>query len=596
MHFLFLVQFWAFLGLSTAAALPAADDEGKALVIRQTSTSAGATHTTPPDSQCTNGPLTRTCWSNGYSAATDYDVSWPNTGVVRSYHLTITNTTMAPDGHPREVFAINGQYPGPTIIGDWGDTLQITVTNNLQNNGTSIHWHGVRQWHSNQMDGTNGITECPLAPGQSRTYTFLCTQYGTTWYHSHYSDQYTDGVVGTIIINGPATSNYDIDLGTLAITDWYYTPAFTLAPLISSGAIRGAPPGNNVLINGTNVNSTGGGQYHANTITSGKRYRLRIVNTATADGYKVSLDGHPFTVISADFVPVKPWTTSWLFVGIGQRYDVVIWANQPISSYWFHAVYQAPCGNNLNANAVSIFTYTGANSTIPTTGRNNTPPSTDCNDPNSSLVPYWKSNVTQWTTVPSSSNLTVSLAIVANANNQTQVQWNLNFTSMVVDWEKPTLQYVIDGNTSYPKSLNLIDLPTANTWSFWVIQEISGGPAPGTPHPIHLHGHDFYVLGAGVGIFSDPTALNYINPPRRDVAMLPAQGYLVLAFLTDNPGAWLFHCHIAWHIQLGLGAQFLEQKSKILSTLDLGADWKNECSTWDAYYNRAVYKESDSGL
>ncbi len=46
---------------------------------------------------------------------------------------------------------------------------------------TSIHWHGVRQYKSNIFDGTNGITECPIPPGGSRTYTFLATQYGTSW-------------------------------------------------------------------------------------------------------------------------------------------------------------------------------------------------------------------------------------------------------------------------------------------------------------------------------------------------------------------------------------------------------------------------------
>lgn len=55
------------------------------------------------------------------------------------------------------------------------------------------------------MDGTNGITECPIAPGASKTYTFLLTQFGTSWYHSHYSAQYGDGVLGAIVIAGPAT-------------------------------------------------------------------------------------------------------------------------------------------------------------------------------------------------------------------------------------------------------------------------------------------------------------------------------------------------------------------------------------------------------
>jgi len=65
-----------------------------------------------------------------------------------------------------------------------------------------------------------------------------------------------------------------------------------------------------------------------------------------------------------------------------------------------------------------------------------------------------------------------------------------------------------------------------------------------------MHGHYFYVLGSGTGVFSDPDSLAYNNPLRRDVAMLLANGYLVIAFITDNTGAWLMHCHIAWHIGL----------------------------------------------
>lgn len=81
-----------------------------------------------------------------------------------------------------------------------------------------MHWHGLRQFHTNEMDGTNGVTECPIPPGASRRYTFQATQYGTSWYHSHFTVQYGDGVLGAIQINGPASANYDIDLGPYAIS------------------------------------------------------------------------------------------------------------------------------------------------------------------------------------------------------------------------------------------------------------------------------------------------------------------------------------------------------------------------------------------
>ncbi|KAG9787986.1 Laccase [Exophiala dermatitidis] len=601
---LFLSLVSLLLSQSLAAFIPEAelvqiDNHVVRRQVSSTSTKAATTTTQKADSQCTNGPLTRQCWGNGFSIATNYDNTWPNTGKVVQYHLEVTNTTMALDGVSRPVYAINGQYPGPTIRASWGDTLQITVKNSLTTNGTSMHWHGLRQWHSNHMDGTNGVTECPLAPGQSRTYTFLCTQFGTTWYHSHYSDQYSDGVVGTMIIDGPATSNYDVDLGTYPINDWYYRPAFELAPLIQSGGFpRGPPPGDNILINGTNVNINGtAGKYGRTSLTKGKKYRLRLINTSTNDNFKVGLDGHNFTVITADFVPIVPFTTQWLFLGIGERYDVIINANQPVGSYWFHVVPQSGCSSNSNTNALSIFSYVGANSTTPSNAtRTNVPPGgPDCSDPNKNLVPYVKLNVPDNYTIPQESHLDVGFAIIQNQAQQTLFQWNLNFTAIQVPWNKPTLQYVLDSNTTYPPNMNLISLPNANAWSYWVIQAVAT-IGPPIPHPIHLHGHDFYVLGADTGIFNNSQTLNYKNPPRRDVAMLPASGYLVIAFITDNPGAWLMHCHIGWHVGLGLGAQFLEEPDQIRSTLGIGQDWKQECAQWNSYASTAIYAEADSGL
>lgn len=130
---------------------------------------------------CKNGPNNRQCWSPGFDINTDFDTNWPDTGVTRQYSFDITNGTAAPDGIPRDTFLINGQYMGPTIYADWGDYVEVTVTNYLQDNGTGIHWHGVRQWHSNYEDGVPGVTECPLAPGQSKVYRWQATQYGTSW-------------------------------------------------------------------------------------------------------------------------------------------------------------------------------------------------------------------------------------------------------------------------------------------------------------------------------------------------------------------------------------------------------------------------------
>lgn len=130
-----------------------------------------------PDGDCTHGPFTRACWKDGYSIATDFDEKFPTNGRTATYNLEFTNGTCNPDGNgDRLCLLINGQYPGPTITAEWGDHLEINVKNSMQDNGTSVHWHGVRQYGSVADDGVNGITECPLAPGDLKTYRFQVTQ------------------------------------------------------------------------------------------------------------------------------------------------------------------------------------------------------------------------------------------------------------------------------------------------------------------------------------------------------------------------------------------------------------------------------------
>ena len=123
------------------------------------------------------------------------------------------------------------------------------------------------------------------------------------------------------------------------------------------------------------------------------------------------------------------------------------------------------------------------------------------------------------------------------------------------------------------------------------LPEIPGAYIPDS-HPIHLHGHDFVILdqcvptdkdGAGCNVAN--ASINLNNPTRRDVAMLPDGGYLILAFKADNPGVWIMHCHIAFHASLGLATQIIENKAQIPKFLGLG--WDDElipmCEAWNKW-------------
>jgi len=547
-----------------------------------------------PTNGCNFGPSSRGCWQGGLNIDTDMDEHWPNTGKVVKYHLEITNETLAPDGFARPVFAINGKFPGPTLVADWGDTLEITVTSKITANGTSMHWHGMRQLGSCEMDGVNGITECPIAPDETRVYRFKATQYGTTWYHSHYSVQYGDGIWGTIIIRGPSTANYDIDLGVLPFTDWFHAPTFTVNA--ASLHANGPPTADNLLVNGT-MTSTYGGAYAVTNLTPGKLHLLRLANVGINNWVHVGLDGHKFTVVAADFVPIEPYEATSLSISVGQRYDVIINATQPVGNYWLRVGTGGTCdGPNTNAaNIRSIFRYAGAPSVNP----NSTaaaPLPTGCYD--EKVVPYVKTQVPQ--DVPD--EMKVGFTTTFGGGNL--VQWLVNDIPIAVDLEYPTLQSVSDKNLTFDPSRHVFKVGEKNKWQYWVIQQAPNTPP--LPHPIHLHGHDFYVLDqqASANWTGDISRLITNNPIRRDTAALPAGGYLVLAFESDNPGAWLMHCHIPFHVAGGLAVQFLERADEIVGSIgDLGP-MRQGCKNYekwaDTYHgagvNGSILIPGDSGL
>jgi len=218
--------------------------------------------------------------------------------------------------------AVNGSIPGTTIIADWGDWVIIHLTNSLPtdgHHGTSLHIHGIRNNYTNQMDGVTSITQCPTVPGENYTYKWRATQYGSSWYHFHFGLQAWEGIFGSIVINGPATANYDEDLGNRLLTDWGHQ---TADERYIQAEIKGAISSDNGLINGTNVWLEDGdadqvGTRFSTSFEAGKSYRLRLVNTAVDTQFKFSIDNHTMTVIASDFVPIGPYQTTVLEIGMG---------------------------------------------------------------------------------------------------------------------------------------------------------------------------------------------------------------------------------------------------------------------------------------
>ncbi|KAK3984630.1 laccase [Cladorrhinum sp. PSN332] len=590
-------------------------------------------------SRCSK-PDNRQCWLKNadgrvYDIHTDYEAEWPESGITREYYIEVENKTINADGIDNTGGkVVNGSYPGPWLKACWGDVIKVTVKNKLQHNGTTMHWHGFRQLNSTEMDGVNGVTQCPIAPEETFTYTFRATQYGTSWYHSHYSLQYADGLHGPITVFGPSSANYDKGRDPIIVTDWSPRSAFEdwqreLVPKPSF------PKMNSVLINGQ---GNFAGAFDRNkfsmSVEKGKKYLLRIINTSVDTTYILSIDNHNLTVTTTDFVPIKPYNTNRVVVGIGQRYHAVLDAtpidNGALSAegnYWIRAIPADGCKGFEDGNEPDerqgVLRYNATSTGVPTSFRDSGKAfDTQCRDEHfHKLHP-----VVKWDVAPfelSSLPTEDSKWDVGKMNHPDRPERGDNFTwwalgnhPLWLNFSDPTLLNL--SSTTWQDDYVVVSKNgTADTWVYLVVTGPSGLTVPvganrsffPVAHPMHLHGHDFALLAQGTDLdeLAKPGAvkLKFDNPPRRDVVLLPTGGYVVIAFKADNPGAWLFHCHIPWHASSGLALQILERQEDLraMMTEERLAETRRGCQKWDEWvsdpknhYNPKGPFQDDSGI
>ncbi|KAI8297329.1 hypothetical protein K4K59_003506 [Colletotrichum sp. SAR11_240] len=458
------------------------------------------------------------------------------------YYLEVDEMSIDGDGviNP-EGKVFNQTYPGPWIQACWGDNIIVTVKNKLRYNGTTIHWHGLRQLNIMDMDGVNGVTQCPIAPNDTFTYEFRARQYGTSWYHSHYSLQYADGLAGPITIYGPSSANYDEGRDPILVTDWNHRSAFQDWQRELT-ALPDIPKMNSVLINGVgNFAGSFPKERFNMTVEKNRKYMLRVINTSVDTTWIFSIDNHNFTVMTTDFVPIEPYNATHIVIGIGQRYHVVLhakptdWDKMPASSdgnYWIRMVPAHGCKGFEQGNE-------------PDERQGILPPSMYYNigKQNELERPALMNNFSWWSFGKDPLWLNFSNPTILNLDNTT---WDKDYVVVTEDKKDDWVYLVITAPEKSPKGSSRSFFPVA--------------------HPMHLHGHDFALLAQGKNsskLASNEVTLKFDNPPRRDVALLPAGGYLVVAFKADNPGSWLFHCHIAWHASSGLALQILERQEDL---------------------------------
>lgn len=315
------------------------------------------------------------------------------------------------------------------------------------------------------MDGVPSVTQCPIAPGDTQTYKWRAVQYGSSWYHSHFSVQAWDGIFGGILINGPATADYDVDLGHVFLNDWSHQTADVLA---LEATYTRLPILDNCLINGTNTwtqdNGTVVGSRFETTFVANTSYRIRLVNGAANTHFRFTIDNHTMEIIASDFVPIIPYNTTDLSIGMGQRYDIIVTALNATTAgnYWIRAIPQESCSSNDNVdNILGIIRYDSVSTDDPTTSAYSDLVDSCDDEDASNLAPYLPVDVG---TVTSEDEEDAEMSIT------TSVKWNMNDVSFVSEWGYPTVMAIAEGNDQWTDAKHAWVLPTANEWVMMVIQ------------------------------------------------------------------------------------------------------------------------------
>jgi FtsP/CotA-like multicopper oxidase with cupredoxin domain len=400
-----------------------------------------------------------------------------------------------------------------------------------------------------------------------------------------------------MIIHGPSNADYDIDLGPVFLSDYYHQEYFEIVESVvgGTGVSNPRPQSDNNLINGkmtfdcstvadgddTKCDDNAG--ISKFKFTTGKTHRLRLINAGGEGLQRFSIDGHNLTIIANDYVPIEPYTTNVVTLGIGQRSDVLVTATgKSDSAYWMRSNISTACSGANQPYAVAAIYYDQADTTLaPDSQAWDVPdPGTCANDDLSLTVPYYKIGTDQPET-------TQTYEINYHVNSTGSLLWTLDGTSMRVDYNAPVLQLASQGNYSYPEEWNVRNFGSNSS-----IRVIVNNPTPAA-HPMHLHGHNMQILAEGSGTW-DGTIVRSSNPQRRDVQQLRPNGYMVWQIETDNPGVWTFHCHIVWHASAGLIVSILERPDDIPTSIP--ASVQQTCKDWMAYTNKDIVNQVDSGI
>ena len=434
-----------------------------------------------------------------------------------------------------------GEGPvGPEIRASLGDRLRVTHSN-LLDEETIIHWHGIQL--RNDMDGAPPLTGEMVAPGGDFEYSFLLPHAGTYWYHSHSGLQADEAMLGALVVEDP-DDQYGADVDhVILIDDW--TVGFGPSPdellralnpalgghaghgghsgksAATTTAARAVDPDALARTSGPYVRSAalGGMVQHiaypmhlingrpsaeAEPVTVPPRstVRLRLINAAAETPYRVAVGGKTMRIIETDGFPCEPVEADSVLLGMAQRVDVLVDAD---SGTW-----------------PIVASAEGSDAFVATTLRTQ--------DSATTVDPTRAGDISELVSTPvQDSDLEATDASRLDAREADRT-FRLELIQSPEDYVWGIAGPDV-GKVSF-KTGERIRVEMTNKTDMW--------------HPMHLHGHTFGVPGYG-GL-------------RRDTVIIHPGRELAFEFDADNPGAWMFHCHNAYHLDAGMTTNFYYER------------------------------------
>jgi FtsP/CotA-like multicopper oxidase with cupredoxin domain len=247
-----------------------------------------------------------------------YAAHAPRPNATRAFDLVAAPTTLTLlDGRPLQVWAYNGQVPGPTLRVRVGERVRVTFTNHLPVE-TTIHWHGVRV--PNVMDGAAGVTQAPVPPGGRYVYEFVPKDAGTFWFHPHIrsSEEVERGLFGVLVVEDRDPPPYSRD-AVWVVDDWRIGPDGQIDPSFNTphDLAHDGRWGNVVTVNGRTSEEL--------VVRPGERLRLRLVNTANGRVFRLDWAGLDARIIAVDGMYARaPADPTGFELSPGNRLDLEV--------------------------------------------------------------------------------------------------------------------------------------------------------------------------------------------------------------------------------------------------------------------------------